>query len=151
MAFIGCARFVDGTNWQGSHGSAVSVLGTLLQLYCIFSAESFDKRMLKIGYHFGEVTDKNSGAFLTHISSGLCLVCMPSVLLSWSCVRKSIRPVENWVARCWRGYLSAARCRWSIWSSGCHCHPVISCFIKIHIGLIFLGAGWPRLSWKTGS
>ena len=25
-----------------------------------------------------------------------------------------------------------------IWSSWCHCHPIISCFIKIQIGLIFL-------------
>ena len=37
---------------------------------------------------------------------------MPSVL--WHCWlggRKGIRPVKNWVVRCWRGYLSAARCR----------------------------------------
>jgi len=26
----------------------------------------------------------------------------------------------------------------SVWSNWCHCHPVISCFIKIQIGLIFL-------------
>ena len=25
-----------------------------------------------------------------------------------------------------------------IWSSWCHCHPIISCFIKIHISLTFL-------------
>ena len=25
--------------------------------------------------------------------------------------RKGIRPVKNWVVRCWRGYLSGARCR----------------------------------------
>jgi len=25
-----------------------------------------------------------------------------------------------------------------IWSSWCHCHPIISCFIKIQIGLTFL-------------
>ena len=37
---------------------------------------------------------------------------LPSVL--WRCWlggRKGIRPVKNWVVRCWRGYLSAARCR----------------------------------------
>ena len=36
----------------------------------------------------------------------------PSVL--WRCWlggRKGIRPVKNWVVGCWRGYLSAARCR----------------------------------------
>jgi len=35
---------------------------------------------------------------------------MPSVL--WQCwldVGKSIRPVKNWVMRCWHGYLSGAR------------------------------------------
>ena len=38
-------------------------------------------------------------------------VC-PSVL--WRCWlggRKGIRPVENWMVGCWRGYLFAARCR----------------------------------------
>jgi len=30
-----------------------------------------------------------------------------------------------------------------IWSSGCHCHPVISCFIKIQMGLTFLVLAYP--------
>ena len=43
------------------------------------------------------------------------------------------------VMRCWHGYLSGARVRMiCIWSSWCHCHPIISCFIKIHSGLAFL-------------
>ena len=29
----------------------------------------------------------------------------------WLGVRKSIQSVKNWVMRCWRGYLSAARCK----------------------------------------
>jgi len=29
----------------------------------------------------------------------------------WLGVRKSIRPVKNWVIGCWCGYVSAARCR----------------------------------------
>jgi len=40
------------------------------------------------------------------------LLLTPSVL--WHCwlgVRKSIRPVRNWVVRCWCGYLSGVRCR----------------------------------------
>ena len=37
---------------------------------------------------------------------------MPSVLrCCWLGCRKGIRPVKNWVVRCWRGYLSGARCR----------------------------------------
>jgi len=38
----------------------------------------------------------------------------PSVL--WRCWlggRKGIRPVKNWVVRCWRGYLSGVRCRFA--------------------------------------
>jgi len=30
-----------------------------------------------------------------------------------------------------------------IWSSSCHCHPIISCFIKIQIGLTFLAPAYP--------
>jgi len=45
--------------------------------------------------------------------------------------------------RCWRHYLSGARCKWLAWSSWCHCHPIISCFIKIEIGLNFLVPAYP--------
>ena len=37
------------------------------------------------------------------------------MLWNWHCwlvVTKSVRPVDNWVMRCWCGYLSDARCRW---------------------------------------
>ena len=34
-----------------------------------------------------------------------------SLLRAWLGGRKSIRPVKNWVAGCWLGYLSRARCR----------------------------------------
>jgi len=30
-----------------------------------------------------------------------------------------------------------------IWSSWCHCYPIISCFIKIQIGLTFLVLAYP--------
>jgi len=30
-----------------------------------------------------------------------------------------------------------------IWSICCHCHPIISCFIKIQIGLTFLVPAYP--------
>ena len=39
--------------------------------------------------------------------------------------------------RCWCGYLYAVRCIW------CHCHFVISCFIKVQIGLTFLVPVYP--------
>jgi len=31
---------------------------------------------------------------------------------SWLVVRKSVQPVKYWVMRCWRSYLSGARCKW---------------------------------------
>ena len=58
-------------------------------------------------------------------------IYLPLVLWQcWLSVRKSIRPVKNWMMRC-------------IWSSWCHCHPIIFCFIKIQIGLTFLVPGYP--------
>jgi len=34
------------------------------------------------------------------------------------------------------------------WSSWCHCHPIVSCFIKIQIASTFLMPSLARLSWK---
>jgi len=34
--------------------------------------------------------------------------------------------------------------------SWCHCHPIISCFIKIRNGFYLPDAGLSRLSWKRG-
>jgi len=39
---------------------------------------------------------------------------MPSVL--WCCwlgIRKGIQPVNNWVVRCWHGYVSGSKCRFA--------------------------------------
>ena len=52
---------------------------------------------------------------------------LPSVL--WRCWlggRKGIRPVKNWVVRCWRGYLSGARCRLPYG----HCHSLFLASVK---------------------
>ena len=56
-------------------------------------------------------------AKLSHLTEGLLRSfkrwkLLPSVL--WHCClggRRGIRPVKNWVVRCWHGYLSGARCR----------------------------------------
>jgi len=70
----------------------------------------------------------------------LGLKTLPSVLPhSWLGVRKNTRPVKKWVTRCWRGYLSTERGTNDLkWSSWCHRHPIISCFIKTRNGLSFL-------------
>ena len=63
-------------------------------------------------------------------------------------VGKSIRPAKAWVMRCWRGYLSAVRCKGFAYGPAhatAKCHPIISCFpikIKIQNGKPF----WCRLS-----
>ena len=71
---------------------------------------------------------------------------MSSVL--WHCWlggRKSIRPVKTRVMRCWRGYLFGVRCKMTcIWSSWCHCHPIICASVKSRIR----GIGRP-LDWFT--
>jgi len=48
---------------------------------------------------------------------------------------------KTWVVRYWHGYLSETRCK-CMWSSWCHCHPIISCSSKIWNGLSF----WCRLT-----
>jgi len=51
---------------------------------------------------------------------------------------------ETWLSVCSEVQMI---CTWSSW---CHCHPIISCFIKIQNGFYLSDAGLPRLSWKTG-
>jgi len=49
---------------------------------------------------------------LHYLSSVSHWSVLPSVLwCCWLVGRKDIRPVKNWVLRCWHGYLSGARCR----------------------------------------
>ena len=68
---------------------------------------------------------------------------VPSVL--WRCwlgSRKDIRPVKNWVVRCWHGYLSGARCRLAC----AQLMPLpltVSCFSKIQIGFTYLVPAHP--------
>ena len=38
-----------------------------------------------------------------------------------------------------------------IWSSWCHCHPIIFCFIKIQIGLTFLLLSYPGCPGKEAT
>jgi len=39
----------------------------------------------------------------------------------------------------------------SIWSSRCHSHPIISCFIKIKIGLTFMVPAYPGCPGKEAA
>ena len=57
------------------------------------------------------------------------LIILPSVL--WHCwlgSRKGIRPLKNWVARYWRGYLFGARC---IYLHMVHLMPLPSCLAPV--------------------
>ena len=60
----------------------------------------------------------------------------------WLGGRKGIRPVKNWVVRCWCGYLSGAWCR----LAHAQLMPLpltISCSSKIQIGFTFLVPAHP--------
>ena len=66
-----------------------------------------------------------------------CLVLSSVLWRCWLGDRKGIRPVKNWVVRCWHGYLSGARCR----LAHAQLMPLpltISCSRKIQIGFTFL-------------
>jgi len=81
-----------------------------------------------------------------------CALSVDILLLShcWFSVRKSIWPVKYWGA----GMVLAWLFAWSemqmicTWPSWCYCHPIISCFIKIQIGLTFLVLAYPGCSRK---
>jgi len=72
------------------------------------------------------------------ITVTICLQCFD---ICWLSIRKSIWPVKKLGDEV-LVWLSAAVCSevkmTCIRSSWCHCHPIISCFINIHIGLTFL-------------
>ena len=81
---------------------------------------------------------KYSFLLLTYLMT-MCNVNLCFDAVGWAAGRAP--GLKNRVARYWHGYRSGARCI-CIWSSWCHCHPIISCFIKIQNGLPF----WCRLT-----
>ena len=78
--------------------------------------------------------------------SALTLVC-------WLGVRKSIRPIKNWVmgsdgVLAWLSVWSVVQMI-CIWSSWCYCHP--SSLASVKSRMVYLSvASLPRLSWKKG-
>jgi len=67
-----------------------------------------------------------------------CLQCFDAV--SWG--QEEHPACKNWVVGCWRGYLSAARCRLAYWPSWCYCHSLSLASVKSR--LVYLsGTGWP--------
>ena len=57
-------------------------------------------------------------------------------------VGKSIRPVKNWVTRCWCGYLWSEVQIVRMWSIWCHCIPSSLASFKSRLVLLF----WYRLT-----
>jgi len=58
-----------------------------------------------------------------------------TLLVGWQEGHPACR--KNWVVRYWLAW-SGARCKWfCIWSSWCHCHPIISCSSKIQNDIPF--------------
>ena len=60
----------------------------------------------------------------------------------WLGGRKGIRPVKNWVVRCWHGYLSGASCRLA-YAQLMPMPLTVSCFSKIQTGFTFLVPAHP--------
>jgi len=55
---------------------------------------------------------------------------------------------KNWVVRCWHGYLSGARCKWSAYGpADVTATPSSLASLKSRIVYLFV-AGLPRLTWK---
>jgi len=62
------------------------------------------------------------------------------LIFPWSgqCFESSSGLWHLWVVRCWRGYLSAARCKWFAYGpADATATPIISCSHKIHSVLPF--------------
>ena len=57
---------------------------------------------------------------------------------------------KNWVVRCWRGYVSGARCKWFAYGpADATATPSSVAPVKSRM-VYFSGAGLHRLSWKKG-
>jgi len=52
-------------------------------------------------------------------------------------------PVTNLVMGWWRGYLSATRCNWFACGLANAVATIISCFVRIQLGLTFLVLAYP--------
>ena len=86
-----------------------------------------------------------------NITFFIMLQCLTDILPSvlWRCWlggRKGIRPVKNWMVRCWRGYLSGTRCR-LVYAQLVPLPLSVSCFSKIQIGFTFLVPAHPGSPW----
>ena len=102
-------------------------------LCCRYSARWFIYiKFVHQGYRSQSSRPQEENYFLLYLNK------LPSVL--WRCWlggRKGIRPVKNWLVRCWHGYLSGVRCRLAYGpadTTATHC----PCFSKIQIGFTFL-------------
>jgi len=70
-----------------------------------------------------------------------------TLLVGWQEGHPACKKTEWWgTGMVWLSVWSEARII-CIWSSWCHCLPIISCSSKIQNGLPFW-CGFPRLSWK---
>jgi len=92
-------------------------------------------------------------SFVYYVTISHNSVSVSSVLWHyWLGIRKSIRPVKklNYEVLAWLSVCSKVQMI-CIWSSLCHCQPIISFFIKIQIGLTFLVPAYPGCHGKRDS
>jgi len=73
--------------------------------------------------------------------SANCLLC---VWHCWLCIRKSIQLVKKLSYEVLASLSVCSEVQMiCIWSSWCHYHPIVCCFIKIQIGLTLLMPAYP--------
>jgi len=81
--------------------------------------------------------------------SRLCLQHFDTV--GWAPHQEEHPACKKWVMRCWHGCLSGVRCKWFAYGlADATGTPIISCFIKIKIGLTVLVAAYHGYPEKEG-
>ena len=130
-------------------GVAVTSAGTSLELSSTQITMSAPHHLTYLKARCSSWCPTNSVKALKAIYCHCHYIFVPSVL--WRCWlggRKSIRPVKTWVVRYWRGYLSAARCKWFAYGPA-DATATPSSLAPVKSWMVYLsGASLPRLSWK---
>jgi len=123
-----CGYFKFSSRWVIK--SALKILYTLIVWLLCYEVLAISALMVANGHFFC-----------------LCIIYGVFAFSVWHCqlgVRKSIRPVKKSSVELvtWLSVRSEVQMI-CVWSSWCHCHCIISCFIIIQIGLTFQVPPYP--------
>jgi len=101
--------------WKNKSGTDPFIISyhIISYLFChikLVAHATITQQSLTVTGNQKQIVNHSWQPIISNITYSLC----PSML--WCCLlggRKGIRPVKNWVAGCWRSYLSGARCRFA--------------------------------------